>query len=539
MDKELFAFVDKQIPRFNERVCGGFAVGEMKHVEEFVHRIWKCAEESFPPGLQYMGYERCTPQEEYNTITAKRHNRQSYEVSQSNMFLVKYMFRFQGEDFKPRFIYLPYVTECGLITILGSDFQISPVLADKAISVGVDNIFIPLYRDKLTFRRLVHPFIVDDTRVNSYVIWSSVYHTSSRRGTRNAPSIKKTVDAEATVVHYLFCKYGLTRTFADFAGADVVVADEGQINHKTHPPSIWRICRSTRVKPSKVRSKFYKPSNVVLAIRHEHYNQVTESMIASFFYVADHYPEEVQPEYVDDLTHWLVLMGYVYIVDKESKGKLANAIQAHIESLDDYVDVMSQDELRNEGIHVNDVYELFFYVVEHFSTMITNGSTEVASMYDKRLKVNRYVLFDVIKGIFNMTFELKKHTKKQISKKEIIDTMNKHIKQELAFDINKSHPEATSISSPGDNMIFKITSNIVLQTSAGAGGKSKKTAVVEPSKLLHVSIAPVGSYSNLPKSDPTGRNRINPNVELTADGSIVKRTDIAELLDRTQANIQR
>ena len=536
MDKALFAHIEKQFPKFNERVCNGFAVGEMQHVERYIDRTLRDAEQSFPPGLRYRGFERCTPHEEYAFITAKRHNRQTYELASSDIYLVKYHFEYQGEELKPRYLFLPFVRDGGTITLLGSTFQISPVLADKAISVGIDNIFIPLNRDKLTFRRLVHPFMVDGCRTNAYVVWSAIYH--AKRPSRNMPTQRKTIDVNASCVHYMFCKYGLTRTFVEFAKADVVVGMD-DITPETYPPDVWRICSSVKLKPRGVKTKYYTGSEVKLAIRHEHYTPLTESLVAAFFYIADHFPDRVFPEYVDDTNQWIRLMGQVIFASRESEGKLANNVEAHMDSLDDYVDVMSREELHEEGIYVDDIYELFMYVVDNFSALVTTVGSSVASMYDKRLKVLRYVLIDLIKAIFNMTFALKKHSKKQLSKKEINDIMNKELKPELIIRMNRNHPEVSSISSPGDNRIFKMTSNVILQTNSTGNARSKKSATVEPSKFLHASIAEVGSFTNLPKSEPSGRSRINPYVHLGPNGAIERDPEKIEIIERTQNNIAR
>lgn len=535
MDKVLFAHIDKHFPKFNERVCNGFAVGEMQNVERYVDRIIRCAEQSFPEGLVYRGFERCTPEEEYAFATAKRNNKQSFELAKSDVYLVKYYFDYFGEEIKPRYLYLPYVRDCGMITILGSNFQISPVLADKAISVGIDNIFVPLNRDKLTFKRLVHHLSVNGVRTNAYVVWSAIYHSKrTARGLRQ----RKTVDACSTNVHYLFCKYGLTRTFAEFANAEVIVGMD-EITEEKYPQSQWRICTSVGIKPRGVKSKFYTPSKIKLAIRNEHFNPTTESMIAGFFYIVDHFPDRVFPEYVDDCSEWIRLMGHVIFATNESEGKLANNVEAHMDSLDDYVDAMSREELREEGILVNDIYELFVYIIENFSALVATAGTSVATMYDKRLKVLRYVLMDIIKAIFNTMFDIKKHSKKQLLKKDIVNIMNKQLKPELVIRMNRKHPEVTSISSPGDNKIFKITSNVILQTSSMGTGRSKKAALVEPSKFLHASIAEVGSYTNLPKSEPSGRSRINPYVHLGPDGSIERDPAKVELIEKTQKAIQR
>lgn len=537
MDRKLFAHIEGHCPKFNPLVADGLACKQLEYVEQYIDRIIRCAEPGFPDGLRYVRYARCTPAEEHAVVTAKRNNRQSYELSRSDIYLVKYIFEFKGEELKPRYLYLPFVSDAGLITLLGSTFSISPVLADTAISVGVDSIFIPLNRDKLTFKRLTHHYQIDHVRETAYVVWSSIYHAP--KGSRNSPAKRRTIDVCATNIHYMFCKYGLTRTFAEFANADVVVGMD-EVNPQTYPPDQWKICESVKIKPRGVKGKFYKGTDIRLAIRNEHYNLTTASMIASFFYVADHFPERMLPEYVDDERFWKTLMGHVIFATNESEGKMVLNVEAHMTSLDGYIDGMVREWLREDGVLVTDIYQLFMHIVETFSARVTQSGSSVASMYGKRLTVLRYVLLDIIKAIFGMMFALQKHQKKGLTKTEIVNIMNQELKPELIIRINRRHGEVASISSPSDNKVFKITSNVVLQTNSTGGNRSKaKATVVDPSKNLHASIPEVGQYNNLPKSEPSGRSRINPFVMLGPDGSIERDPKKMELLDRIQEQIQR
>ena len=144
--KQLFKHIESQIPKFNEALVGGLVSKQMQFCEQYVDRIFHCAAPNFPAGLRYLRCERCTPQETLQVITAKRGNRQSYELSRSDIYMVKCIFEFNGEELKPRYLYLPYVNDAGLIHLRGSVFAISPVLADHAVSTGVDSIFIPVNR---------------------------------------------------------------------------------------------------------------------------------------------------------------------------------------------------------------------------------------------------------------------------------------------------------------------------------------------------------------------------------------------------------
>lgn len=536
MDKKLFDYIHTQQPKFNPILAKGLAVEQMKLVEQYIDRIIRCAEPGFPEGLRYVGCSRCTPAEEYAVATTKRGGRQTYELTRSDIYLCKYTFSYFGEDIK-RYLYLPFVSESGLITLLGSTFSISPVLADTAISVGTDSIFIPLNRDKLTFKRLVHHYIVDGTRETSYVIWSAIHRAATR--SRSTTQKRRTIDVAATCIHYMFCKYGFTRTFAQFANAEVVCGMGDEITAQKYPPSHWRICESVQVKPRGVKSKVYQGTPIRLAIRNEHYNLTTSSMIAGFFYIADHFPDRMLPEYLDNNDHWKILMGHVIFANDESEGKLALGVEAHMLSLDGYIDGMVKEQLYEGGVYVDDIYDLFMHVVETFNARVTQTGNDVASMYGKRLTVLRYVLIDVIKEIFGVLFDLQKASKKKLTRNDINNIFNMHLKPELIIRMNRKHSEVTSISSSSDNMTFKITTNIVLQTNATATGRSKKAAVVEPSKLLHASIAEIGSFTNLPKSEPSGRSRINLFAHIGSDCSIERDPKKKELLDAIQEQIAR
>jgi len=534
MDMRLFGYIEQHSPKFNTVVAGGLVAKQMQFVEQYIERIIRCAEPSFPPGFKFIRSIRCTPQEEFQVVTAKRNNRQTYELSRSDVYLMKYMFEFQGEELRPHYLLLPYVSPAGLIQIRGSLFGISPVLADHAVSVGVDSIFIPVNKDKLTFKRLVHHYYADGARETGHVVWSAVYHTSKRK--RGAS--RKTIDARTSNVHYLFCKYGLTRTFAEFANADVRVGVD-DINDENYPAADWVICTSLQLKPRGVRERFYQASPVRLAIRREHFNATTSGMIGAFFYIADHFPDRVFPEHVNDESLWKILLGHMIFAADESEGKILLKVDDHMQSLDSYIDGMVKEWLRDDSVFVDDIYGLFMHVIETFATRVTQAGSDVASMHGKRLTILRYILSDIISGIFNMTFAFQRNAKKGLTKVEIVNIMKGELKTELIYRINREHGEVASVSNPGDNMVYKITTNVVLQANSSGGTRARaKAATIDASKLCHSSIAEVGSYTNLPKSEPSGRQRINPFVRVSPDGSIERDPAKVELLDRIQRAIE-
>lgn len=535
IDNETFKVVEKMMPALNDDVVGGYVAREMKDCESYIELTVQCTVTSFPPGLRYVGSSRCTPYETYQLMTAKRRNRQVFELARSDVYLMKYNFEYNGEPLKPLYIFLPFVSRAGLIHIRDSQFAISPVLADHAVSAGANSIYIPLLRAKLNFYRIVHYFLVNGQREANYLVWTPIYNVP-----KNTTGRRKKVSAFTSNVHYLFCRYGVTRAFAELTDADVRVGYADEINEMNYPPDKWRICRSVGIKPRGVYNKLYVPSEIRLAVPIDQWNSKVSSLVTGFFYVVDFFPDRVKPEYIDEPTLWKTLLGHIIFATEDSEGKILSKVEDHMRSLDNYIDPVAREWLRSDGVDVMSIYELFMHIIETFHDRVTQSSTNIASLYDKRLIVLRYVLSDVVAGLFNMSFAFLRASKKQLTKKDVESIMQDAVRPDLIFRINRGHGEVASVSSSTDNMIFKLTSNVVQQSSSGKGGNTRNAKqTIEPSKFAHVSIAEVCSYLYAPKSEPSGRGRLNPCVKIGPGGSIIRDPELMELLDRTQLAFDR
>ena len=127
------------------------------------------------------------------------------------MYLVKYMFSFNGKPLFPRYLYLPYVNDAGILSIRGSRWSIIPVVSDNIVSVEPNNIFIVLNCAKLKFERCV----LQNYRANNSVetvslVWSAV-HNEYRKKERKKINLQLT--HFTTLAHYLFAKFGVKETF--------------------------------------------------------------------------------------------------------------------------------------------------------------------------------------------------------------------------------------------------------------------------------------------------------------------------------------
>lgn len=537
MDVMLSDLVERDTPRLNSDLADGLATTHVTQAEKYIHQVFVSASKGFPEGLLYLGYARCTPQEEYNVVTkkkgAKQGARPTFDVARSDLFMVKYLFSYKGEELEPRYLYLPFVSDAGCITVSGSRFNISPVLADRVISIGTFNIFFRLLRDRLTFERMSQHFMIDGKRETVQVVWAPIYHKDAKM-----KKLKATVRANCSLVHYLFCKYGFTDTFVKFANCKPIIGG-AEVNKNVYPESEWVICSSTQVKPKGVGRSFYEPSYVNVAVRKEDMTPLVKNMLGGFFYILDHFPARIKPEYVDNTRLWMVLLGHIIFSGAIAEGTLHDDIRDHISSLDNYLDTIVVNTLKDIGIVVEDIYQLFAIVIERFNDWLLSGTDKVSSMYDKELSILYFVLYDITKAIFTLHFKLKAASKKDLTAKEIVAKMNATLRTGLIYFITRQHREVTTVSSPGDNKAFKLTSILIPQSSLNKGSNKSVVVLDDPAHRLHVSVAEIGGYLNLPKSDPSGRARLNLTVDVDEKGVVLRSEKHRELLEGIQESIRR
>ncbi len=533
MDSHLLELVKLDIPKINDDVANGLAVREMKYSEEYVDRIFKNAAAGFPPQLKYVGYRRCTPDEEVAEALRSRSNINTYDISRSDLFMVRYFFTWEGEELEPRPMYLPYLCDGAIFHLNGSAYSLSPVLADRAVSVGPREIFVPLTRDKLRFLRVYHHYYRDGRRESAYVVWSLMHHGSKKRGSGSATS-------RTCMAHYLFCKYGVTETFKRFAHADIRVVEEADYRKEDFPVEQWTVCGSMRHKPKGLRGGFYRGSTILLLCPRAQWTQMVADLTSGFFYTVDRFPDRIKAAYVDDTRLWRVLLGHLLIADVSNEGKLVEEIDAHINSLDSYLDTETKSYLRTDGIYAEDVYELIAHVIETFNVRVNNVNNVVGSMWDKRAMVLRYVLKDITTAINLFVYKLTATRGKQLSKREVEGWLRYRLKTKAVNGINRSaHGEKTNAACPGDNKFLTVTRDLISQTKSSGPKKNDVESTNDPAMIAHASIMECGSYNTMSKSDPTGRKDINPFMLLREDGEVLRNPKTKDLLDRVQQRIQR
>lgn len=535
MDSQLLELVKSVTPKFNKRVAEGFVMKEVAQASHYVNNIILSAANDFPPGLVYVGMARVSPEEEYEQRVHKKNK--TYDISKSTVFAVKLKFEYKGEPLRDYYLLLPYLEEGGTLTISGSTFTVTPVLIDEAYSVGMDSIFLYVNKNKLTFKQTAHNFYENSVRSSSFVVTTDMYRGRNSSKLKS-DQLRNTHKMALLPVHYLLARDGVSGMFKRYFDADVIIGADDVITPELYDANEWTICSSIGVKPPRFRAKYYKASNIAIAIRNKDFNIVTKSVIAGIFYVIDHYPDRVKPDFADDAKLWYHLLAITIKPDVSQETVCIDKLDDHFRSLETFIDSQVKNTLADSGVYVDDIFDVLVDVIKTYSDRINITTEQLASMYDKRLVILRYLLQGIRNNTFNMGFDLQsmKNSKKAFGKADIDKVMFTRIKTTEILMVNRN-PEVNSISNPTDNMVPTMTLPVKQQTSM-AGSKKGASPKFTPALALSASIAEVGNLTSDAKDDFTGRSRLNPYVTLDDDGTVIRNTELMDVITKTQRDIK-
>jgi hypothetical protein len=427
------------------------------------------------------------------------------------------------------------VGQGGSIYISGTKWYISPVLADRVISVGMEQIFVRLLRDRLTFSRVGAWFKKNGVTTRTDLVTSRIYHKSKDKDKQ------ATNNALTSMPHYLFCKYGFKGTMEKYLGITPVVGYH--LADSLDNSDEWDIYTSNGKPPSGMsrRKKFidWHAPEIQVAIRKSENTPATTAYVAALFYVADYFPRQITSDLVNSPDGWIAPMGYMLFSENNNRGKIEEAVRKHLSSLDDYADSMVIDNMASIGLEITDIYDFFSIITDKFSSWVSNNQDKVNSMYNKELSVLYFVLFDVTKSIFNLFFALKANSRKELTERDVEKLLKENLKPGMCYQLGKSHGEVASISYSGDNMAFKATSTLTPQTATSKQVKKSgdRGSANDASRRLHPSLAEVAAVSAMQKSDPTGQSKINHYMLLDETRTAIQRNPkFMDLLDMIAAN---
>ena len=579
MDPRFCKAVAELAPKMNEKIARNIVVDKMQDVESYVDRLWRNSKDSLPKDLVYHGLRRCMAREQFHYLSGgkktkgKDSGKLTFDLAPSDVFMVMLEFRWygameSGDRREPGKDYciirhpllLPAVGQGGKMRLRGANFILSAVLADPVISYTKDMAFIMLPRDKITVKRTPYQFLSNDTptgidyRHYLSLPWSQIYHLT-KQSKVNGDNINHT--SVTTLGHYLFAKYGVSECFRRFAGVEAVTGRN--LAERDFPRDQWVIYRTMGVIPKgfsisksgKSRSASavrYKHPDIQIAVGRGGTERIVLGLVGAFLYLIDRYydrfPEDYPvEEFANAPDHWRTLLGLIIFNNNNADARLLRDVNHHIDSLDLYVDEIQQKKFKQENIPCDDFYEFMAYLIDNVT--IEMSRVDTTTMFGKELMVLEYVMEDVRKSIFKLGFHLKttergkrQNNRKEMTNRDVQKALRNQVATEAILNIqsnrDKREKVATSIQSPGDCMLFKVSTHVVLQ-SQNAGG----AALADESRLVSGSIPFCASYLNLPHSEPTGRQKFSMYAPIDERGRLIITPQIANDVAATNAGLKK
>ena len=543
VDEVFKEMVIENSPQMNPLVMKGISTFTMPLAETYLSMVFRSAAKSLPKGMEFVGIESYTPEEDFLIQTKDKNNRRGFNIAESSVVTVKFVFRFKGEIIE-RPITLPFTNEYGLFHISGTEYHFIPVISDKVISPGFNDIFVRLLRDKLIFLSRYHSVCINENGETSNVVYGDIYRNKNKRDKR----VAITTRAHTCVVHYLLAKYGFDETFRRFAGF-VPVVGHNEINRENYPEDKWVICSSTQIQPhgwianGPNGSPYINKCSIRLAIPVEYWNSMTKSLVYGFYYVADHFPTLVTKEFLNNTSRWKILIGHIVFSGAYGFDKLFQSINDHVSTLDDYIDPMSADKLRELGMEVGDFYGLLALIVQNFSPMVMDRAKHQLSMFGKTLETLYYIFFDLTSGFFKAIYKLNRTAaERELTRRHVEDAFNKFFKAGTIFKLTSGRIFVSTMSTSVDHSYPKCTAMAVPQEANTGGRRTTRGRLsVGDAQHAHGSMLQTGSILFLSKSDPSPIRHLNPYVQIEPNTmTFIRHSDpeLNKITDTVQAKLK-
>lgn len=510
MSEFFLQMVKNASPEVNDDVMSGLATIYVDKAPQWLDSIFRSTK-SFPAGLEYLSYEHCSPQTEFCEVTRPRNNRRTYDLALSDITMYSYKFAFNGVPIKPRHLYLPYTRRPGVTYLSDTMYMYTPVLSDKVLSPSPDAIFTRLLKTKIFFRSIFHTILVNGMRESPRVVYSVIYQNTKKKS-----AVTGTTRAVSTAAHYLFAKYGLTRTFEMFAGFVPVVGNK-DITIENYPEDKWVITESILEQPPhSYVGGVYIPDQIKLAIPKDKWeNPITKGLVVGFYYVLDNFPGHLKPipQYYDSPQVWGIALGHILFSGNLPLAIIAAQIYDHFQSLDDYLDEITSSKLKELGHNVNNFYELLGLVIDKYETLTADSDRESLTMFGKNLEVLYYLLYPITSQLFNLTFTLMKMSRRrQLTVRDIDEQFARSLTPSRIHHLTrKGSILIEPVSYSGDHAFPKIVSKLNQQENAIGGTRTKKARTrLGPQHHADPSMLVCGSMQGISKSFPAPPGRINP-----------------------------
>lgn len=518
IDLNLLKLVDATMPRLNYDLCNGLAAKQVnEEVEAYMNDIIRSAAESFPPGLKYVSCKRCTPLEQFKEISRPPTPKRGFDLSRSDVYLMKYMFTLHGVDLRPQYIFLPFVNDGGLMYLMGTLYKITPVIGGRIYNVEKGCIYMPTPKARMGFHKREISVMLNNHVVNTVCICTSLFNIKKEEARSKLNS---------TLMHYILAEYGLTVAMSKLFKSDIMV---GHAELDNLPMSEWMVYRSKQIFSSARKAGNIPVTDIRIAVPVSQYTKGLDGIIGTVFYIIDNSSESITLNDLDNPQIWLLVLDrFIFNTIRTEKSQYEK-MQSHHALISRIIDPITKRILAQDNIFCENIFDLFAYMIVNFQDIIIHN--DVGSMYNQELTTVKHLMYHVVYNIFIVMYALHKMPPELITVEKVNKIFTTQLRRNKIFTVS-GHGELTAESIATDCKIYSATCNIISYSKAigAAGAKRKKKTYIDGTLLLHPSQCEVGTYLMMTKADCTGRSKANPFMYFSRKWIIAPRPELKPLI---------
>jgi len=508
----------------------GFCYHRLKNSENYINEFIRyTVNVKNVTKLKYLGYRRLLPQEEIRRVFgSSTATRRFFDIAENYVYPIEILFQY-GNEPEPRsyIIYLPYLRKGNIMKLNDTNFLISPVLADKVISIGDNIVFINIVTAKYNFERAVHSIVHDGRYEQVSIIHTKLY---------NKKDDEKTSNALHTIMNYLLAIKGYEATAMEILGyVPKVVYSVTEEEMKE-----YSVLESVKLPPRRFMSDggVYKPNHMKFLIKKN--DEKSTFFIGNILYLIDHFPTYVNAGDINDVFVWRRILGEIIHSNNKSFKYIKSRQDAHFKDITSAFDGITARKLQDVGYPASNLLELMVHIFNNFNKWLL--AEEKHHLIDnKTYECELFALLNITSQINKAVLDIAKEEIKledpeaQLDEKQVDKALDR-IKARSIFNIKKEKLIASSAMSTGDHLYPKLTSLVVEQKSNPTNVKKSKAGKSNLRELkIEPSMAVVGNILGLPKKNPTPVVRLNPYVQVdNATGSILLTEEIHHILEDTK-----
>lgn len=529
-------------PRFTKKVVEGLAYHELKGWSqvEALETAMRGVSDTYLPGLLFEGITLAEPEEEvlasyitFGQSAVKTRTRLNME--KTNTYMVNFNFSFNGEKIKAR-VRLSHPRKGNRHLFDGKYIFLKNVAVDRGVNIKDGGLYLYIGKSNFVSYREQVRFIYNKFLEQDNVLVAEIHKARDKKKGSGENKIPRVPSLFA----YLLAKEGFTSAVKSHFGLDVLAVSGNsyeEVFDKYHLE--YDVYGSTNRKPRNLHNNYWEEPSIYLLHKKDENIDTMFTVVANFYYLYDALTTRIDLDNIEDEQTWVEMLGrFIFFKPDASATKYADISSEHLSrQVDKMLDRTSLRTLQIDGINVNNIYEVFSWLILNEKDLFNSQVTGEFS--NKRFNTLRYFLQPVLYAINTLSFAMdmdNRNGKVYQGAREVQSLITSHLREGLIRSVRRNNGEVDSLQSSSANMFIAATNQMITQTKTNKLAKHNgRMPMYNADNFMHESVYFNTQFIAMNKANPAGRNGVSPFLLTDKYGNMLSRPEYAldqELLGR-------